>query len=168
MNKAPFAKLLGEHKIKPVNTCPHQGNLNLLPRICLLTSDTNWSVCPGIPKPETLTHSPVNLLASAASNETIKQKSAHHFVLDSSLPACAPVFFSLSSILLLLETLEIKYVLDDTIENGRRGKKNGPASYLCLPAQLLQLSLTLCDPMDSGPPGSSVHGVLQTRILEWV
>ena len=25
MNKAPFAKLLGEHKIKPVNTCPHQG-----------------------------------------------------------------------------------------------------------------------------------------------
>ena len=59
-------------------------------------------------------------------------------------------------------------MLDDTIENGRRGKKNGPASYLCLPAQLLQLSLTLCDPMDSGPPGSSVHGVLQTRILEWV
>ena len=27
---------------------------------------------------------------------------------------------------------------------------------------------TLCDPMDCGPPGSSVHGVLQARILEWV
>ena len=27
---------------------------------------------------------------------------------------------------------------------------------------------TLCDPMDSSPPGSSVHGVLQARILEWV
>ena len=27
---------------------------------------------------------------------------------------------------------------------------------------------TLCDPMDCSPPGSSVHGVLQTRILEWV
>ena len=27
---------------------------------------------------------------------------------------------------------------------------------------------TLCDPMDSGPPGSSVHGILQARILEWV
>ena len=25
-----------------------------------------------------------------------------------------------------------------------------------------------CDPMDDIPPGSSVHGVLQTRILEWV
>ena len=32
----------------------------------------------------------------------------------------------------------------------------------------LQSSLTLCDPMDCSPPGSSVHGVLQARILEWV
>jgi len=29
-----------------------------------------------------------------------------------------------------------------------------------------QLCLTLCDPMDCGPPGSSVHGMLQARILE--
>ena len=27
---------------------------------------------------------------------------------------------------------------------------------------------TLCDPLDSSPPGSSVHGILQARILEWV
>ena len=27
---------------------------------------------------------------------------------------------------------------------------------------------TLCDPMDCSPPGSSVHGILQPRILEWV
>ena len=27
---------------------------------------------------------------------------------------------------------------------------------------------TLCDPRDYGPPGSSVHGILQARILEWV
>ena len=31
-----------------------------------------------------------------------------------------------------------------------------------------QLCLILCDPMDCSPPGSSVHGILQTRILEWV
>ena len=31
----------------------------------------------------------------------------------------------------------------------------------------LTLSLTLCDPMDFSPPGSSVHGILQTRILEY-
>ena len=29
------------------------------------------------------------------------------------------------------------------------------------------LCLTLCDPMDCSPPGSSVHGILQARILEW-
>ena len=27
---------------------------------------------------------------------------------------------------------------------------------------------TLCDPVDCSPPGSSVHGVFQARILEWV
>ena len=27
---------------------------------------------------------------------------------------------------------------------------------------------TLCDAMDCSPPGSSVHGILQARILEWV
>ena len=31
-----------------------------------------------------------------------------------------------------------------------------------------QLCLTLCDPMDCSLPGSSVHGILQGRILEWV
>ena len=31
-----------------------------------------------------------------------------------------------------------------------------------------QLCLTLCDPMDYSPPGSSVHGILQARILESV
>ena len=31
-----------------------------------------------------------------------------------------------------------------------------------------QLLPTLCDPTDDGPPGSSVHGSLQARILEWV
>ena len=31
-----------------------------------------------------------------------------------------------------------------------------------------QLCLTLCNPMDYSPPGSSVHVILQTRILEWV
>ena len=39
---------------------------------------------------------------------------------------------------------------------------------LCVHAKLLQSSLTLFDPMDCSPPGSSVHGILQARILEWV
>ena len=33
--------------------------------------------------------------------------------------------------------------------------------------QLLQSCLTLCDPMDSCPPGSSVPGTLQAKVLEW-
>ena len=39
---------------------------------------------------------------------------------------------------------------------------------LVLSVQSLQSCLTLCDPTDHGPPGSSVHGILQARILEWV
>ena len=35
-------------------------------------------------------------------------------------------------------------------------------------AKLLQLCLTLCNPMDSSLPGSSVHEILQARILGWV
>ena len=34
-------------------------------------------------------------------------------------------------------------------------------------AKLLQLCPTLCDPIDGSPPGSTVLGILQARILEW-
>ena len=34
--------------------------------------------------------------------------------------------------------------------------------------EVLQLCLTLCNPMDCSLPGFSVHGILQARILEWV
>ena len=44
-----------------------------------------------------------------------------------------------------------------------------PYSKVNLPRVLVaQLCLTLCDPMHCSPPGSSVHGILQTRMLEWV
>ena len=35
-------------------------------------------------------------------------------------------------------------------------------------ALVVQSCLTLCNPMDCSPPGSSVHGILQVRMLEWV
>ena len=38
----------------------------------------------------------------------------------------------------------------------------------CMRAKLLQSCLTLCNRMRCSPPTSSVHGVLQARILEWV
>ena len=34
-------------------------------------------------------------------------------------------------------------------------------------AASLQSCLTLCNPADSSPPGSSVHGIFQARVLEW-
>ena len=64
-------------------------------------------------------------------------------------------------------------------------KKGGEASSLGLPnvtsynwadrtintdtyAKSLQSFPTLCDPIDSSPPGSPVPGILQARTLEWV
>ena len=41
-------------------------------------------------------------------------------------------------------------------------------SALCVRAELLQPFPTLCNPVDCSPPGFSVHGILQGRILEWV
>ena len=41
-----------------------------------------------------------------------------------------------------------------------------PVTYLTV--LVTQLCLTLFDPMDCSPSGSSVHGILQARILEWV
>ena len=39
---------------------------------------------------------------------------------------------------------------------------------MCVCVWVTQSCPTLCDPMDCSPPGSSVHGILQLRILEWV
>ena len=38
----------------------------------------------------------------------------------------------------------------------------------CFRCVCAQSYLTLCDPMDCSSPGSSVHGILQAMILEWV
>ena len=39
---------------------------------------------------------------------------------------------------------------------------------LCARTRSVAQCLTLCDHMDCSPPGSSVHGILQARMLEWV
>ena len=46
---------------------------------------------------------------------------------------------------------------------GEKGFRQG--AMLCL---VTQSCLILCDPMDYSPPGSSVHGIFQARVLEWV
>ena len=46
---------------------------------------------------------------------------------------------------------------------------NHKSEYICkaAAAKSLQLCRTLCDPIDSSPPGSSGHGIFQARVLEW-
>ena len=51
--------------------------------------------------------------------------------------------------------------------------KGGPrractGSVACMRAKLLQSCPVLCNTMDCSPPGCSVRGILQERILEWV
>ena len=75
--------------------------------------------------------------------------------------------FHLSRATLSLENGWVAQPLDEgyIVEVRRR-------EYFCcfqvkVKVLLAQLPLTLCDPMDCSPPGSSVHGILQDRILEW-
>ena len=49
---------------------------------------------------------------------------------------------------------------------GRANSAAGNEVDMC--TQLFQWYLTLCDPVDCILTGSSVHGILQARILEWV
>ena len=54
------------------------------------------------------------------------------------------------------------------LEPNMTGNSNLSPFYTCELAKSLQSCLTLCDPVDCSPPDSSVHGILQARILEWV
>ena len=48
------------------------------------------------------------------------------------------------------------------------GHHTSKVLHVSMRAKSLQSCLTPCDPMYHSPPGSSVHGILQARILEWV
>ena len=47
-------------------------------------------------------------------------------------------------------------------------KMNSVSLITAASAKSLQSCLTLCDPIDSSPPGSAVPAILQARTLEWV
>ena len=48
------------------------------------------------------------------------------------------------------------------------GSIPGQGTMISHAAKLLQLCLTLCDPIDGSPPGFPVPGIFQARTLEWV
>ena len=47
-------------------------------------------------------------------------------------------------------------------------KNSKKQSFVAATAKSLQSCLTLCDPIDSSPPGSPVPGIFKERTLEWV
>ena len=46
--------------------------------------------------------------------------------------------------------------------------KGYKAVLFCVLCLITQSCLTLCNPIDSSPPGSPIPGILQARVLEWV
>ena len=62
-----------------------------------------------------------------------------------------------------------KYLWVNGLLNVFRHKIRATSRYAAVAAaKSLQSCPTLCDPIGSSPPGSSVPGILQARILEWV
>ena len=59
---------------------------------------------------------------------------------------------------------DVKWALGSITMNKASGGDGIPAAAA---AKSLQSCLTLCDPIDSSPPGSPVPGILQARTLEW-
>ena len=69
-----------------------------------------------------------------------------------------------------VESLEGVMKTEERLSNGNqpfRTPSRGKV-FFKLKVLVLKSCLSLCDPIDCGPPGSSVHGILQARILEWV
>ena len=68
----------------------------------------------------------------------------------------------------LLESMEPQ----NQYQTHMRKKQMRYANYLpnreAVYLKVTQSCLTLCDPMDCSLPSSSVHGILQARVLEWV
>ena len=62
-----------------------------------------------------------------------------------------------------MKTLVLKFVFSKHHFFLQGGGK--AACYCCLVARSCP---TLCDPVDYSPPGSSIHGILQARIPEWI
>ena len=65
-----------------------------------------------------------------------------------------------------LSVLEGDHLLEITNDGGL--KSTFAAAAAAAAAKLLQSCLTLCDTIDSSPPGSPIPGILQARTLEWV
>ena len=67
-----------------------------------------------------------------------------------------------------LNEIKQAYLLQNSQNFYRVKDLTHRVSQICCCSYLVAAScLTLGDPMDCGPPGSSIHGIFQARVLEW-
>ena len=92
--------------------------------------------------------------------ETFKSTLAYFLISNCKHPCLIPPFSILQKVTALPDIYPTK-----TLNDRVSATHYTLCAVLCL---VTQLCLTLCDPMDCRLPGSSVHGILQTRKLEWV
>ena len=84
-----------------------------------------------------------------------------------------PAYVTLDKLLNLSEP-QIPHLLNKSNENKtlslkyKSEEKCWTYDAAAAAAKSLQSCLTLCDPIDGGPPGSPIPGILQARTLEWV
>ena len=58
--------------------------------------------------------------------------------------------------------------LEPVIQSEVKSERKIPIQYAVAAAAMsLQSCPTLCNPIDGSPPGSSIHGIFQARVLEW-
>ena len=71
----------------------------------------------------------------------------------------------------MLKLINNKVLLSCVINHMEKNKKKNMHIYIyaaTVATKSLQSCPTLCDPIDSSPPGSPVPGILQAKTLEWV
>ena len=66
------------------------------------------------------------------------------------------------------KTIEYLLCVDSWVVYSSQIRLTVSFKYDAAAAKSLQLCLTLCDPIDGSPPGSSVPEILRARTLEWV
>ena len=87
---------------------------------------------------------------------------------------CHSLFIIWFQLILTLDIDSMRYVLLSpfgkwiNIELAKQFTQVFPYHHKVMKVLVTQVCLALCDPMDCSPPCSSVHGILQARILEWV
>ena len=68
----------------------------------------------------------------------------------------------------ILEPKKIRSVTVSHVSPSICHQVMGPDAVSWSCHEVTQSCLTLCDPMDSSPPGSSIHGIFQATVLDWV